>query len=294
MLSSCIDITSTGRSGASTRMCFINSTPLVVFSEMSTIARSTGFFSRKAIAAGALSASPATVRSLSWLSSTLTPCRVTGWSSTSRMRRLSGDFVAGFGDGVGFFSNTVVFMRCGKGGEMAGDACTAARTGIRGENAANHGGPIAHQAEAAAGRLPVCSRIEATTVVGHQQTVFAPARGERDANMTGLPVADGVVHRLLGDAVKMHGGKVVAGRRLAAHDEAGLDTVERAGMDGHFAERDHQARVLELNRTKPSGQRARLRNGIARKLRDRGRLSRRIRVRGLQPLAQGCRQAGQP
>jgi hypothetical protein len=33
-------------------MCFISSTPLVVFSEMSTIARSTGFFSRKAIGRG--------------------------------------------------------------------------------------------------------------------------------------------------------------------------------------------------------------------------------------------------
>src|SRR6478735_9363855 len=253
MLSSCIDITSTGRSGASTRMCFINSTPLVVFSEMSTIARSTGFFSRKAMAAGALSASPATTRSLSWFRSTLTPCRVTGWSSTSRMRRLSGDF-AGLGGAEGFFSDAVVFMRYGEGGEMAGNACAASGTGIGGKDAADHGGPVAHQAQAAAGGMLMRAGVEAAAIICDQQAVFALARGERDADVPRLAVADGVVHRLLGDAVKVHGGEMVARRRLAPHHEAGLDAVQGTGVGRHFAERHDQAGVLQLHRTQTTGE----------------------------------------
>jgi hypothetical protein len=60
--------------------------------------------------------------------------------------RLSGDFAA-LGDAEGFFSDAIVFMRCDKSGEMTCDSCAASRAGIRGKDAAKHGGPVAHQAQ---------------------------------------------------------------------------------------------------------------------------------------------------
>ncbi|MEJ1974233.1 MAG: hypothetical protein WDM96_17775 [Lacunisphaera sp.] len=178
---------------------------------------------------------------------------------------------------------------------MTRDARASPRLGIRREYAADHGGPVTHQAQAAAGRLAVRGGFESAAVVRDHEAVLVLTGRQRDADLACLAVPDRIVQPPPGRCGR--GGERPDGRTAAAaraRREMRLDAVQGLRLRRHFLEGEHEAGVLKLDRAQAAGQGARLRDGFAGEPGNRVRLRRLRRRRvGGQPVAQRGRETGQ-
>ena len=91
-------------------------------------------------------------------------------------------------------------------------------------------------------------------------------------------MANGVIDRLLRDAVNVHGRIVTAVRRRSDGFEATRDATDKLNLEGKIFERGDKSRRFELHGTKAARKRATLRDRIVDERDDRRGLSRFVRI----------------